>query len=185
LEELELLLESFCEFDPTVTPFVGTELLDVFVSPPLFNVTSELPLLVTLPDSLVLDPLDPLVLDPGVLFEVVEPFDPFEFELDPDVLSGVFVPFAFPEFVPFAFPEFVPFELDLLDLSFFLDADFALSIADIVFSEPPAPILACRSLKADKLFNILIVLIAEFRPISIPVEIPIIDPHGLLLPYVL
>ena len=39
--------------------------------------------------------------------------------------------------------------------------------------------------KADKLFNILIVLSAEFRPISIPVEIPIIDPQGLLLPYVL
>jgi hypothetical protein len=166
--------ESFCGFNPTVTPFVGTELLDVFVSPPLFNVPLELPL----PDSLVVDPLDPLVLDSGVLFEVVEPFDPFEFELDPDVLSEVFVPFAF--------PEFDPFELDL-DLSFFLDADFALSIADIVLSEPtpPALILDCKSLKADKLFNILIVLIAEFRPISIPVEIPIIDPHGLLLPYVL
>jgi len=179
LEELELLLESFCEFDPTVTPFVGTELLDVFVSPPLFNVTSELPLLVTLPDSLVVDPLDPLVVDPGVLFEVADPFEPFEFELDPDVLSEVFVPFAF--------PEFDPFELDLLDLSFFLDEDFALSTALIVLSEPtpPALILACKSLKADKLFNILIVLIAEFRPISIPVEIPIIDPHGLLLPYVL
>jgi hypothetical protein len=80
---------------------------------------------------------------------------------------------------------FESFELDLLDLSFFLEDDFALSIADIVFSEPPDPILDCKSLKADKLFNILIVLSAEFRPISIPVEIPIIDPQGLLLPYVL
>ena len=154
-----MLLDSFCEFEPTVTPFVGTELLDVFVSLPLFNVPLELPSL----DPLLEEPLEPFVLDPGVLFEFVVPSDP--------------------EFDPFEPSD--PFELDLLDLSFFLDADFALSTADIVFSEPPAPILACKSLKADKLFNILIVLIAEFRPISIPVEIPIIDPHGLLLPYVL
>ena len=151
-----MLLDSFCEFEPTVTPFVGTELLDVFVSLPLFNVPLELPSL----DPLLEEPLEPLVLDPVVLFED----DPFELE-------------------PFD-SDFDSFELDL---SFFLDDDFALSTADIVLSEPtpPAPILDCKSLKADKLFNILIVLIAEFRPISIPVEIPIIDPHGLLLPYVL